>query len=236
MPLTLAHPAAVVPLRKTSLPFSALVVGSIAPDLEYLFHLSPTGQFGHTLSGLFLFCIPIGLLSLLIYHRIWLPPLNAFMHRRDSGFTFLPFSRLGIICLSLLIGAISHVAWDSFTHSYGWMVERVPILRMPLVETRWGTLKLFKLLQHASTVLGLTVVGAAMFSALRTLPAKVWRILAVLIITSLMSGFAIGIARTGIPSDIETVRVFTGVLIVSSLAVFTGEATLAGILWRTKKS
>ena len=39
MPLTIAHPAAVLPFRHSRLPISALVIGSLAPDFEYFLHL-----------------------------------------------------------------------------------------------------------------------------------------------------------------------------------------------------
>ncbi len=51
MPLTLSHPAAIIPLARQGLVFSALVVDSISPDFLYFINLSPRGQFGHTLPG-----------------------------------------------------------------------------------------------------------------------------------------------------------------------------------------
>lgn len=234
MPLTIAHPAAVVPLRNSGLPFSALLVGSLAPDLEYLFHLSPTGQFGHTIPGLFLFCIPIGLLSLLIFHWIWSPPSDVLMNRAGSKFSFLPFSHFGLICLSILIGAISHLVWDSLTHSYGWMVQRVSPLRMPLMETPWGTLRLFKVLQHSSTALGLAILGILLLPTLRALPSRVWKILAILVGTSIAGGAFIGLMKAGMPSDFEAVRVFTGIAVVGSFAVFVAETTFVATIWKAK--
>jgi len=61
MPLTLAHPAAVLPavrFRRRGLPFVPLVIGSVTPDFEYFFKLEPTGHFSHTVPGVFLFCLP----------------------------------------------------------------------------------------------------------------------------------------------------------------------------------
>ncbi len=51
MPLTIAHPVAVLPFRRLGLPMAALAIGSISPDLEYLFHLSPKSNISHTASG-----------------------------------------------------------------------------------------------------------------------------------------------------------------------------------------
>src|SRR5581483_12465816 len=50
VPFTLAHPAAVLPLRRRGLVFSALVVGSMAPDFEYFFGLKR--PISHTMPGI----------------------------------------------------------------------------------------------------------------------------------------------------------------------------------------
>lgn len=89
MPLPLAHPAAVLPLRRYCpryLSFSALIVGSIVPDTAYAFNFHHsfqnivTGLFGiptrdwlaahgmrgwdglsHTFVGGLIFCVPLGM-------------------------------------------------------------------------------------------------------------------------------------------------------------------------------
>ncbi len=61
MPFTLAHPAAAAPLRRFGLVLSALVVGSMAPDFPYFLPGLPQDKFGHTLAGVFWFCVPAGL-------------------------------------------------------------------------------------------------------------------------------------------------------------------------------
>ena len=70
MPLTIAHPAAVLPFRHGRLPLSALVVGSIAPDFEYVLQLYPRSDFSHTALGLFTFCLPSGMIALWVFQRI----------------------------------------------------------------------------------------------------------------------------------------------------------------------
>ena len=71
MPFTPAHSAAVVPLYFTfckHLVFSALIIGSMSPDFEYILRLTPTSRIGHTFHGLFLFCLPVGLILNLLYN------------------------------------------------------------------------------------------------------------------------------------------------------------------------
>ena len=179
MPLTLAHPVAVLPLKRCGLPLSALVVGSISPDLEYLLHLAPVGGIGHTPAGLLVFCLPAGLSALWIVHRIWERPMRSMFSpaAQDSAgpryklFAFWPISRLGLVCLAILIGAITHLLWDSFTHKHGWMVQQFPLLSRPILRTHWGDAPVYKILQHGSTLLGAFDFGDDGRAALHGRPA-----------------------------------------------------------------
>jgi hypothetical protein len=170
MPFTPAHPAIVVPLARWkpgSFVLSALIVGSLAPDFEYFVHMRPVRTIGHNLHGIPLMCVPAGLVVLWVFEYVLKRPLIHLLptpHRRcllaqGSPIPFLPASQLGLILLSLAIGAFSHIAWDSFTHENGWVVERIPYLLAPLTSF-WGhELRVFKFLQHGSTVIGLAVLA-----------------------------------------------------------------------------
>src|SRR4051794_37548860 len=129
----------------------------MTPDFEYLLRLAPRGSFGHTPAGLVVFCLPVGLLVWTVYQQLV----------RPASLTLLPAGlrdavaplNAGILSVAaaILIGAASHPLWDSFTHGHGWGVRQVPALATPL-HAQGRTVPLFKLLQHASTVLGLLVV------------------------------------------------------------------------------
>lgn len=58
------------------------------------------------------------------------------------------------VLLSLALGLLTHVVWDSFTDSSGWVVQHLAALRADVV----GSLTWDRLLQHLSTVVGLTVL------------------------------------------------------------------------------
>lgn len=111
MPFTLSHAAAAWPFRRTRLVFSALIVGCFVPDIPYFLLLRAHGFNGHTLSGLFTFDLPAGLLALWLFHRylkqaslIYLPA--GFRRRlKFVPFSFLPPARLALIAGSILIGA-----------------------------------------------------------------------------------------------------------------------------------
>ena len=162
MPFTFAHPAASVPFAKYGLPLSALVVGSMAPDFPYFIHFSTSHQYGHTLPGLFLFCLPVGLGILLLFHSVLKLPLLSLLpaiHQARlvsvaNTFRFGPSRQFLLVILALLLGAFTHIAWDSFTHADGWSVQHIPVLRSPVIQTSRGTLYIFKILQHGSTLLG----------------------------------------------------------------------------------
>src|SRR5437899_2378733 len=74
MPFTLSHPAAVIPVRKYGV-LSALVVGSLAPDIFYFIPRVRQIGYGHTLPGLFFFCLPLGLAVLCLFHIFLKRPL-----------------------------------------------------------------------------------------------------------------------------------------------------------------
>ena len=70
MPVTVSHPVFSVGFKKFGLVLSALVVGSMMPDFEFFMRLSFGKNIGHTLAGIFLFCIPVGLVVLFLFHKL----------------------------------------------------------------------------------------------------------------------------------------------------------------------
>jgi len=142
------------------------VVGSLAPDFRYFFNLAPRGHFGHSLKGIFVFCLPVGLAVLWIFQTVMKSPLislapkahQARLVTLEKPFRWGGAGRFMLIVASLLLGSISHLAWDAFTHDRGLVVRNVPDLRAPLEE--FGTHRpLYNVLQHGSSLLGLALLG-----------------------------------------------------------------------------
>ncbi|PVY41896.1 DUF4184 family protein [Pontibacter virosus] len=164
MPFTAAHPAAVLPFLKHSRWFSAtgLVAGSIAPDFQYFLLLPLFKHSGHTLEGLLYFNLPVALVIATVFHLIvrrpavahlpnWLkrralavPQLNWLSYLKERWFVF---------AFSVMIGAATHIFWDSFTHETGYFAGKWPALtsRMHMMGQE---IMLCRIIQHGSTMAG----------------------------------------------------------------------------------
>lgn len=165
MPYAFAHPAAVIPLArllgKLAVP-SALAIGSVIPDAWYFLpFLKRTDS--HSLLGLVLFCLPAGLFAYAAFHLIFKEPLLALLPRalaaRAGAFACrgLPRAPWRAVIASLFVGALTHNAWDSLTHE-GLLASALQLN--------------YRLLQHASTVLGTLIVAAWLARKLSMTPPQ----------------------------------------------------------------
>lgn len=139
MPFPLAHPAAVLPLRRFCprwFNFPALIIGSLCPDIGYSFGRLHVARFSHRLvAGSFGFCLPVGLLLLFLFYLLRRPVAQRLPVRQRQIFEPLcsrPPSSPIVIILSLLVGTWTHIFLDSVTHVNGWLVEHFAILRVGL--------------------------------------------------------------------------------------------------------
>jgi hypothetical protein len=176
MPFTLAHPAAVLPLKRLrALDPLPLIVGSVMPDIGYYFPRYIRLQLpdGHSFVGSFTFCLPValGLLALLVALQVpMLEPLPT-GHRQFVASLIERFkSRKHYLIAavpSILIGVWSHLIWDSFTHRNRWAVEHLDLLRGTVQLPLIGSMEVFRALQYVSSVVGLAVIAVCYISAQR---------------------------------------------------------------------
>jgi len=171
MPFTLAHPIAVLPLwqltqKKLDLP--ALMMGSMMPDVSYFLALQTVPNIGHSLTGIFVEGIPSGLVLLLLgRYLLWRPvvsllPTTVSDRIPSTAYSFLPFSRVFNLVLSLFIGALTHIFWDSFTHKSGWGVQQISWLSSELLG-----LSIYKWLQYGGGVVGLFLLAVVAVNTLQ---------------------------------------------------------------------
>ncbi len=166
MPFTLSHAAAVLPLRRTRLDMSALVIGSFAPDFPYFMFFAPYGFIGHTPPGIFVFDLPLSLIVLWLFHAYIKWPLLMFLpqavRRRlqpiENRYSFWPPARLALIVISIVIGTVTHILWDSFTHTFYWPYRHWSFLSQRVHIPLAGDFEMYKVLQYASTVFGIAVL------------------------------------------------------------------------------
>ena len=160
MPFTVSHVAAVLPMvgRTDRLPTAALVIGSMAPDYPWVLTGGRTAGLSPRPVGVVTVDLAVGLLAVVAWRLLVQAPLRDLVPRglgerlpRSPGVVAadLPWLALGVV-----VGAVTHVVWDSFTHAGRWAVDLVPWL-----HTEHLGLPGYKWAQFACGVLGLVVLA-----------------------------------------------------------------------------
>ncbi len=164
MPLTVAHPLLILPLRKTPLIFSALVIGSFCPDFTYFVFEKRLSHFGHTFAGAFMASFPVSVVCYTVFHLLIKRPLHSLLPEQDRErlkvYLDHPQLTVGFIALlfiSLLIGVGSHNVWDSFTHLNGWSVNKLKVLSST-ISIGGYSLPLYKMLQYSGHLFGVPLL------------------------------------------------------------------------------
>ena len=182
MPFILVHPAAALPFYRGLGRYgvlSALIIGSLTPDMHYFLPLAIDRNATHSAAGLIWFCWPVGIALYLLYHLILKLPLAVLLPPVITS-RVVPYLKPGClpdvswsaVFLSLLIGATTHIVWDAFTHQHAPVVMAVPGLR-----SVWFTLGNYPLagyvvLQQASNVLGFALLSTWFWRWVRAQPAQ----------------------------------------------------------------
>jgi hypothetical protein len=251
VPFTLSHAAAAWPFRRTRLEFSALVTGCFAPDFAYFMFLKPHGAYGHTVPGIFVFDLPVSLVVLWLFHAYVKQPATVFLPRTvrsrmntcDEAFAFWPLSRLANIVLSILVGACTHIAWDSFTHDTFWPFRHLSILRKIVHVPVFGDLGVYKLLQYGSTLFGLVFLAIWILHWYRTTePREQWvepfsagqrRAIIVMVPAFAICGsFARVLHGVGLPPHARSLLLFIAETGISGLTFFCIGLLVCGMLFR----
>ncbi|HUQ63913.1 MAG TPA: DUF4184 family protein [Acidimicrobiales bacterium] len=163
MPFTYAsHQAPVLAIKMrwpATVDGTAMVLGSMAPDWAYALNGTALAFDAHSISGVVAFCVPVAVLASLVLRRVspalfanlpsprWLPlrELRALSQRHPP---------LMVTAMSALVGALTHVAWDLFTHNGRWGPQHIAWLRSTAVTLLNHTLSWASVLQYAGHILG----------------------------------------------------------------------------------
>ncbi|MER6170810.1 DUF4184 family protein [Streptosporangium sp. NPDC001681] len=183
MPFTLSHPAAVLPLLRHPFSPAALVCGAMAPDAPYFLagaRIPVSAQswyepflnatVSHSLSGIAM-GVPYALALLMLYWLVRRPAADLLPARlspaRPAERGGDGLRRTGWVLLSVVIGILSHLVWDSFTHADGYVVTHLSVLRSYVT----GDLTVARVVQHISTVGGLVAIAVHLWRRLSRVPA-----------------------------------------------------------------
>jgi hypothetical protein len=228
--------------------WSALVIGTFAPDFEYFLRLAPNDGYGHTLKGTFLLTLPLAFVVLWMFHALVKAPVVELLpegvRRRipPNGFRFGGASRFAMIVTSILVGISTHLVWDSFTHSNTWIYRRWDALHLRIKMPGLGEMPLYKIFQHGSTAFGMGILFIWLLWWYRaTEPHAVThrrfsltqRLIVVVGILSL--AFIVAVARATIAAGLPAIngaRVrFAGIWVTTLIALIWWQLVLYG-LWR----
>jgi hypothetical protein len=187
LPFTLSHAAAVLPAvrgdgrgRGRLVP-AVLVAGSFAPDMTYYAASAVPGamEFGnvtHSFPGVFTVDVLITWTTVALWLLLREPlvallprtrqPRTAALLRCGTPRARATPSMAAWWYVSAVLGALTHVVWDAFTHHDRWGVRLFPVL-----DRTVGGRPLFSALQYGSSAVGALVITAFVVRALRRVPA-----------------------------------------------------------------
>ncbi len=177
MPFTISHVAAVLPLthalsRRRLL--SAAIIGSMAPDFGFFLPWRPARFETHGMLALLTFCLPMGLAAFWLFQRVMKRPLVELLpdaaYRRYRPWAepadIASVAQWLLAACGILAGALTHLVWDAFTHEGARGVRMFPAIDDPVVDIAGHHLVGSRLLQDASSVVGLAVTLAVAAYAL----------------------------------------------------------------------
>ncbi|MEY9835299.1 DUF4184 family protein [Streptacidiphilus sp. EB103A] len=185
MPFTFSHPAAVLPLigqgrGRGPLIASALVAGSLAPDVPFFLETVLPGSYGlgdvaHRPWAVPTLNVAIAAGLVAGWHGLLREPMVALLPdpwadradaltapRRKRGPGSTDAADAAWFAASAALGAFSHVGWDAFTHHGRAGVRLVPALRREI-----GGMPVYHALQWGTSAAGLGLIAASGSAALR---------------------------------------------------------------------
>ncbi|WP_144122490.1 DUF4184 family protein [Catellatospora sichuanensis] len=165
MPFTAGHPAAVLPLVRSGLPASALVIGTITPDLPMMLPIPDVVHFAHTPLGLVTVDLILGTIAFVLWQVFFGPAAMALAPRavasripedvpRGLAFHRAHWDRVARVLAAVLTGAATHLIWDGVTHDWMWGPQYIPWL-----ASQHGSLTGWQWVQRFSDVAGTAIVA-----------------------------------------------------------------------------
>ena len=178
MPFTISHTAAVLPFSRLLARWhmlSAVVIGAMVPDFHVYIPWHLDRAVTHSLSALVTFCLPIGLATFWVFQLLIKMPMVEVLP--DGAYArWKPFAapanfdsvrRWLLAAVGVLLGSLTHLLWDAFTHEGARGVRMVPMLDEPIFDFGRHHIDAVRLLQDGSSLFGLIAVLLMVSYALR---------------------------------------------------------------------
>ena len=132
----------------------------MAPDFEYFLRMRIVSLIGHSIHGLFIFDLPLSIILLFVFYNIVSKDIiNNLPNYFRSRLLFITkinwndyFKKSWwIVVYSILIGAVTHILWDAFTHKGGFFVLKSELFSNHILVFS-HSIGIYKILQHGSTL------------------------------------------------------------------------------------
>ncbi len=170
MPFTVSHPALILPFVRWFSAYGAtpaLVIGTMVPDAAYFIPSPWTERSSHSVQGLVTFCLPVGALAIMLYGLVLRQPLvfllpSPLRHRLTMGHAVqqtVTGASVAVQALALLLGAVTHILWDSLATPGGVVLQTVPWARSNLATIGGYQLFVYRLVQHCGTIGGVVAIA-----------------------------------------------------------------------------
>lgn len=222
MPFTPSHAIVALPFARTPLPAGAVAVGAMAPDLPLFFPWATSYELTHGFPSLLWLSLPLALVLYAIWRLVIRPAVSALLLpewlRARMPWSWdrtprpdRPVRSAILVVVAALIGVVSHVFWDLFTHP-----RRLGSEWIPALGDEWGGVVGTTWLQHGSSAIGLAVLAVWAVVVARRAGVvhrsdrhgiAIVRVVAWIAAgVALVGSFAVQIALDGIPTSYQTLR------------------------------
>lgn len=173
MPFTPSHAIVALPFIRTPIPAGAVAVGAMAPDLPLFFPWVAPYAVTHGFPGLLVVSLPIAVVLYAVWRLVIRPAASALL-LSEALRARMPWAwdRVGrperpvrsavFVVVAALIGVVTHVFWDLFTHP-----GRLGSEWFPVLGEQWGPVEGTTWLQHGFSALGLAGLAVWAVLALR---------------------------------------------------------------------
>ena len=179
MPFTISHVAAVLPFSrwlKTRHLFSAAIVGSMVPDFGMFLPIHVPRSETHSIAALARFILPMGLASYWLFQLAVksaviavLPDRLYALARPYAAFADIRKLRSWLLAsIGILVGALTHLVWDAFTHEGARGMRMIPALDELMIGAGGHRLGGQRLLQDVSSLIGFAIIGGWIAWAMRS--------------------------------------------------------------------